>query len=746
MTSPAQPTNRLARESSPYLLLHASNPVDWYPWGAEAFERARREDKPIFLSVGYSTCYWCHVMERESFSNAAIAAQLNADFVAIKLDREERPDLDEIYMTATQLLTQQGGWPNSVFLTHDLKPFFAGTYFPPEDRYGRPGFPRLLSALTQAWRERRDELIEQAQAVAETIEQQLAGQLGTALPPETVIAAAQAHLARRFDPEWGGFGDAPKFPSPSNLWFLLDRARAGDGPAREMLTVTLERMARGGLQDQLAGGFHRYSTDGEWLVPHFEKMLYDNAELAALYAEVAHDQPQLDFARVARATLDFVLKELTGSHGGFLSAIDAETDGHEGAYYTWTTAELAQVLTPADLRLLGEIYGFDGRPNFEGARYVLHLPQSLAQRARARGLSPEALLAALEPGRAALAAARAQRARPLTDDKVLTDWNGLMIAACARVGQLLAEPRYVAAARAAARFVLTHLVAADGSLLHAWRAGHAHVPALLDDYAFLVRGLLALHEADGDETWLQSAVTLTAEQDRRLWDDDAGAYFNGGDDAHVLIRARSAHDGALPSGAGVAVINLLTLSARTGASTHSSRATRLLAAHAKAIEQFPLAHVSLLRGLARLPRGTQSAPLTTPAPGATPANTLDPSALVHVSACFEPDPGATWLRAEVRLEIAPGWHINAQPASLPFLVPTAVEAAHLRAASYPEGQPLRSALGSDPLRVYTGQVLIACELRADAAQEPLVVCFQPCDETRCLASTRVPVHPVARRS
>lgn len=745
MSAQGAPRNRLARESSPYLLLHASNPVDWYPWGPEAIERARREDKPIFLSVGYSTCYWCHVMERESFSNAAIAEQLNTGFVAIKLDREERPDLDEIYMTATQLLTQHGGWPNSVFLTHGLKPFFAGTYFPPDDRHGRPGFPRLLAALQQAWRERRDELIEQAEAVAEALEQQLVGRLGSALPSASVIVAAQAHLSRRFDPEWGGFGDAPKFPSPSNLWFLLDRARLGDGPAREMLTVTLERMARGGLHDQLAGGFHRYSTDGEWLVPHFEKMLYDNAELAALYAEVAHDQPQLDFARVARATLDFVLAELTGVHGGFLSAIDAETDGHEGAYYTWTAAELAEVLTPDDRRLLGEVYGLDGRPTFEGQRYVLHLPQSLASRASAQGRSPEALLAALAPGRAALLAARARRARPLTDDKVLADWNGLMIAACARAGQLLDEPRYVAAARAAARFVLTHLTAPDGSLLHVWRAGHAHVPALLDDYAFLVRGLLALHEADGDETWLHSALALVGEQDRRLWDDTAGVYFNGADDDTVLVRARSAHDGALPSGAGVVVLNLLTLAARTGEREHRTRAARLLTAQAHAIEQFPLAHVSLLRGLARLLAQPGATELSGAA--AYPATVGDAATdVVQVSAWFEPAAAAEWLAAEVRLDIAPGWHVNAHPASLPFLVPTRVSAAHVRAVRYPVGETLRSALGSDPLRVYAGQVHIACELRADAATQALEVGFQPCDETRCLAAVQVLVQPIARRA
>ena len=399
--------NRLARESSPYLQLHKDNPVDWYPWGEDAFARARVEDKPIFLSVGYSTCYWCHVMERESFSDPEIARQL---------------------------ITRSGGWPNSLFLTPDLKPFFAGTYFPPQDAHGRPGFPRVLSGLRQAWLFRRAELLQQADMVAQAMEQQLAPRLAAgALPGPELAASAQAALASRFDPRWGGFGRAPKFPSPANLFFLLERA-ALDQDAAEMLVFTLDAMARGGLMDQLAGGFHRYATDEAWLVPHFEKMLYDNAALARLYAEAAPLAPEAGFERIARFTLDFVLRELTGEAGGFLSAIDAETDGHEGAYYTWTAAELDLALPGKDGELFRAVHGMAGEPTFEADRYVVFLPAPYAEQAEAAGVSEAELMKTVEAQRRVLMAVRNERERPLVDDKVLTDWNGLMIGAMARGG------------------------------------------------------------------------------------------------------------------------------------------------------------------------------------------------------------------------------------------------------------------------------------------------------------------------
>jgi uncharacterized protein YyaL (SSP411 family) len=705
-----RPVNRLAKESSPYLLLHAENPVDWYPWGDEAFEQARREDKPLFLSIGYSTCYWCHVMERESFSDPEIARALNEGFVSIKLDREERPELDEIYMTATQLLTQSGGWPNSLFLTHDGKPFFAGTYFPPEDRHGRPGFVRVLSALREAWAFRRAEVLEQAEAVAEAIRTQGASSAGASLPEPSLAAALESALARRFDHHWGGFGRAPKFPSPSNLCFLLDRARGGSAEARTMLVITLDRMARGGIFDQLAGGFHRYATDAEWLVPHFEKMLYDNAALAPLYAEAAGLAPASGFARVARATLDFVLAELCNAEGGLLSAIDAETDGHEGAYYTWSAEQLTAALDPAAHALLAPAYGFDGPPNFEGQRYVLHLAEPLRDPER------------IEPGRRALLAVRSGRKRPLTDDKVLTDWNGLAIGALARCGALLPEPRYLEAARRAAQFVLEKLRDRDsGELRHAWRGGVAKVAALLDDYAFLVAGLLELHSASAEPRWLEEAQRLVAEQDRRLWDAQGEGYFNAGDDPRLLVRSKAAHDGAVASGQGIAALNLLALAERTGQGSFRERAERLLRAFGRAVAELPVAHVSLVRAVWLAAEASRAAPAP-PAPVLeTPAARAEE--IVMASGRIEAAAAGTWRPFRLELRIREGWHVNANPPLLRFLIPTEVKAADsaVRALRYPEADR------------YEGSVVIEGEVEVSQGGRASVrLTYQPCDEERCL--------------
>ncbi len=727
--------NRLSRESSPYLLLHAENPVDWYPWGEEAFARARADDKPIFLSVGYSTCYWCHVMERECFSDAEIARQMNEGFVAIKLDREERPDLDEIYMAATQLITRSGGWPNSLFLTHDLKPFFAGTYFPPRDAMGRPGFPRVLASLREAWGLRRSEVLHQAGTIAEAMGEHLSAVATGPLPvPDASLAeSAQGALSARFDATWGGFTRAPKFPSPSNLDFLVERA--ADGEAREMLVTTLDHMARGGIHDQLAGGFHRYSTDAEWLVPHFEKMLYDNASLARLYAETDRLAPGNGFAAVARATLDFVLAELTGPEGGFLSAIDAETDGHEGAYYTWTAGELKEALTPNDHVLLAAVYGFDGPPNFEDDRYVLHLPEPLAERARASGWAEDELRRRLDPGRRALLAARSRMKRPLVDDKVLTDWNGLMVGAMARAGELLAEPRYVSAARRAADFLLAKLVEPkSGTLLHAWRGGRAHIPAFLDDYAFLIEGLLRLHGATGEAPYLGEAVRLQAEQERRLGDSAAGGYFAAGEDPRLLFRAKPAYDGAVASGNGIAVLNLLELAGRTGRASFRERAEAALGAFAEGMETAALAHVTLLRALPRLvgapaPKPSASAP---PPPAASGIDLEDEARdVVEVGGRL----GAgteEWRPFAVELKIRKGWHLNAHPAGA-SLVPTTIVPVlgKLRGLRYPEGEPFGPA--SDATLVYRGQVRLEGEIDHQGGGAPAVeLAYQACDDARCL--------------
>jgi uncharacterized protein YyaL (SSP411 family) len=734
--------NRLAAESSPYLLLHADNPVDWYPWGEEAFEAARSEDRPIFLSVGYSTCYWCHVMERESFTDPETARAMNEAFVNVKVDREERPDVDEIYMTATQLLTRSGGWPNSLFLTPDLKPFFAGTYFPPREGLGRPSFPQVLQALREAWLLKRSEAMQRAEAVAEAMEVNLAGsrEATRAMPDPAVVAGLQTDLAGRFDPDWGGFGPAPKFPSPSNLDYLLDRA--ADDEARRMLVVTLDRMARGGVMDQLAGGFHRYSTDAAWLVPHFEKMLYDNAALARLYAEAVPLAPGAGFERVARFTLDFVLREMTSPDGGFLSAIDAETDGHEGAYYTWTEADLESGLPAADRSLFRMVYGLDGPPTFEGDRYVLHLPAPLPEQADRAGMSEEDLRRRLEPGREALLAARGRRERPLIDDKILTDWNGLMIGAMARVGQRLGEDRYVEAASRAAEFVLARLRDEAGTLLHTFREGQARVSAFLDDYAFLIEGLLRLQEAVGGDRWVGEAVRLAEEQEQRLGDPEVGGYFAAGEDPRLLFRAKPAFDGAVASGNGTAALNLIELGTLTGESRWSERAEAALLAFGEGVSRGPFGHVTLVRALARLQDRPPPAPkverVPSAAPGASAVESLEEEAreAVGVDGRLGRGEDEVWKPFTIDLEVRPGFHVNPNPAGEPALVATAVTGVRgsLRNVVYPRIQAVEVGESSEPgARGYRGRVRIEGEIEhrgGGAATIELV--YQACDEARCL--------------
>lgn len=714
------PRNRLAAESSPYLLLHASNPVDWHPWGEEAFAKARSENKPIFLSVGYSTCYWCHVMEREVFSDEAIAAQMNDGFVSIKLDREERPDLDEIYMTATQLLTRSGGWPNSVFLTHDLAPFFAGTYFPPRDWRGRPGFPRILQSVREAWALRRAGVEDQGRVLAQAIREQLASD--SEAPADVDPASEErlfAALDRRFDPLFGGFGAAPKFPAPANLFFLLERAATGDAASRKMLLTTLDRMARGGIHDQIGGGFHRYSTDASWLVPHFEKMLYDNAALARLYAEAAALEPAGDFAAVSRRTLDFILREMTSPQGGFFSAIDAETDGDEGAFYVFTRDELKAALGDDDAQA-ASAFGFDGAPNFEAERFVLHMPQPVEDRV---------VLQHLDPIREKLLRRRDTRTRPLTDDKVMTDWNGLTIAAMARAGALLTEPRYVEAGERAASFILANAKGPTGVLQHTFRGGRASIDGLLDDYAFLIEGLLELHEATARQSFLDEAGRLQEEQDTRLWDGERGGYFAAGEDRRSLVRAKPATDGAGSSGMGISVLNLARLARVTGDGSLLERARDTLRAFARPIDELPVAHATLIRAM----RGLPAAPAT--ASSIRFETGLDATALAVVEARGKLGAGtAEWRPFTLDLAIRSGWHVNANPASHEPLVPTEVSG-DVRAVVYPEPDTLDSRFSSESIAVYGGYVTIAGEIRVpNGNQEPKVtVTYQACDEGRCLA-------------
>ncbi len=540
-------TNRLSQETSPYLKQHAHNPVDWYPWGAEALERARLEDKPIFLSIGYSTCHWCHVMAHESFENEAVAALMNQHFINIKVDREERPDLDETYMTAVQLMTGRGGWPMSVFLSPDLKPFYAGTYFPPEDRGGMPGFPKILLALSEAYHQKRDTVVKMGQEVESRLHMMAAmgGQGGEFTPPE--IGQAASLLKDNFDREHGGFGGAPKFPRALELAFLLAQGRlTGDREGLTMVGLSLAKMARGGIYDQVGGGFHRYTVDGGWLVPHFEKMLYDNALLVPLY--LAHLQLTADplSRRVARETLDFVLRELRSPQGGFYSAWDADSEGVEGKFYVWSDQEVEAVLGP-DAPLAKAALGVTKAGNFEGQN-ILTAALSDQELATRFNLSPEEAARSLETTRERLLAARQTRIKPHRDEKVITAWNGLMLSALALGAQILGDKKYYEGAAAGARFLLTELWQSD-RLRRIWAGGQASIPGFLDDYAGLANACLDLYDTDFNPEWLKYAIRLGEQLDDLFLDAGDGTYFYvAKDQESILVRSKNIFDQSVPAG------------------------------------------------------------------------------------------------------------------------------------------------------------------------------------------------------
>jgi uncharacterized protein YyaL (SSP411 family) len=583
-------SNRLARERSPYLLQHADNPVEWYPWGDEAFARARAEDKPIFLSIGYSTCHWCHVMAHESFEDAEVAAVLNEHFVSIKLDREERPDVDRVYMMFVQATTGAGGWPMSVWLTPDLKPFFGGTYFPPTSRWGRPGFVDVLKKLAEAWRQERETILSDADGMVERLRS--LGSADDPAPDRAPVAGLDAVEAgigpfvQAFDQRFGGFGAAPKFPRPVELFFLMRAyAATGDRRARGMALETLRAMAMGGMRDHVGGGFHRYSVDAEWRVPHFEKMLYDQAQLVLAYLEGAQVSGEDLYSAVAEDTLDYVRRDLTAADGAFYSAEDADslspqpgesTGGHraekrEGAFYVWTAGELDRVLGD-DAPVVGRRFGVDVRGNalsdpqgeFEGQN-ILYVAQSIDDVAVRTGRSVDDVMAALARGRAAMFETRRLRPRPHLDDKVLTAWNGLMVGAFARAARVLVDsPRreeWRTAAERAASWIRDRLwIPGERRLLRRFRAGEAAIEGFCEDYAYLVHGVIELFQATGDAEWLEWALELNAVQTERFFDDRDGGWFSTtGTDRSVLLRLKEDYDGAEPAAASVTVGNLLML-------------------------------------------------------------------------------------------------------------------------------------------------------------------------------------------
>jgi uncharacterized protein YyaL (SSP411 family) len=604
--------NRLIQEKSPYLQQHAHNPVDWYPWGEEAFAKARAENKPIFLSIGYSTCHWCHVMEHESFENEGIAAYLNQEFVSIKVDREERPDIDRIYMSYVQSTTGSGGWPMSVWLTPDLMPFVGGTYFPPDNRYGRAGFPMILNRIAEAWQKDRERILESSVNVMEQMREQAERSSGTARTVgEAVLDSAFQYFRRSFDSRLGGFGGAPKFPRPSIHNFLLRYwKRTGNEEALDMVGATLIAMEKGGMNDQLGGGFHRYSVDEYWLVPHFEKMLYDQAQLVTSYLEAFQITKNDAMEMAARRTLDYLVRDMTAPEGAFWSAEDADSapdpaqpkQKSEGAFYIWAWQEVMD-LTGAEH---GQWFAFRSGMEREGnvrqdphqeftGRNILFQAHTLQETADHFSKPVDEVAKALAGAERTLFAARTQRARPHLDDKILTAWNGLMISAFAKAGKILNEPAYLEAAKRAAGFILGTLRQADGSLLRRYRGGEAGIDGMLDDYSFFVQALLDLYETTFDFRYLRDAVALTEKQQALFEDKEQGGFFASSQaDASKLMKLKDDYDGAEPSGNSAALMNLLRLSRITGRSDFDESARRLIAAFADRIASTPYAMPQML--------------------------------------------------------------------------------------------------------------------------------------------------------
>jgi uncharacterized protein YyaL (SSP411 family) len=604
-------TNRLASEKSPYLLQHQHNPVDWYPWGEEAFAKARSEDKPIFLSVGYSTCHWCHVMERESFENEQIAQLLNRDFVSIKVDREERPDVDRIYMQFVQATTGGGGWPMSVWLTPELKPFYGGTYFPPDERYGRPGFPRVLEAVADAWRRDRGRVVESSRDALEQLRRQAEFGGGRGLVDGAAIESAFNQFRRSFDSRLGGFGGAPKFPRPSVHNFLLRyHARTGNDEALEMVLTTLGAMARGGMRDHLGGGFHRYSVDEFWFVPHFEKMLYDQAQLAISYLEAHQITGEAKYADVARGIFDYVLRDLRDAGGGFYSAEDADSvidpahphEKGEGAFYIWTQREIEEAAGQPAARWLSYRFGVEENGNVRhdpqnefAGRNILFAAHSIEETAAHFDRGVEEVRAAILQGERLLLEARARRVRPHLDDKILTSWNGLIISAFAKGGAILHDERYAGAARRAADFVITRMYdPTAGLLFRRFRDGEAAIPGFLDDYAFFTQALLDLYEAQFDLRDLQLAAALAQRMRDRFEDADGGFFSTAAGDRTLVMRMKDEYDGAEPSGNSIAALSLLRLAQFTGNQDFQKSAEAVLTTFASRLTGAPTAVPQML--------------------------------------------------------------------------------------------------------------------------------------------------------
>ena len=730
--------NRLAEETSPYLLQHAYNPVDWYPWGEEAFAAARERNVPIFLSIGYSTCYWCHVMERESFESPQVAEIMNRDFVCIKVDREQRPDVDELYMTACQVFTRlstgqaSGGWPLNAFLDpNSLKPFFVGTYYPPQPGYGKPSFTQLLEGMHGAWNDQRTQVVAQADQIASLVASELEVQPGVRPLNAGLASQAAASLGQYHDEVNGGFGGAPKFPQPVYIELMVDAA--WDDPAiRAAVIRTLDGMAIGGVYDQVGGGFHRYAVDAEWTVPHFEKMLYDNGQLASVYADVHERTDDPYYAEVVRGILDYVLREMTSEDGAFLSAQDAEVDAKEGGSYIWRDADFRAALESQgrgdDVEFAMKVYGLDQGTNFQDPHHreeppanVLRMQERPGAIAAGMNMDRAVFMDRLRDVNKALLAVRDTRKQPGTDDKVLAAWNGLMIKGMADGGRILEEPRYVEAAERAADAVLEGLAAEGDGLYRTSRGEVAQINAFLEDYAMLAEGLVALYDATGDEQRLEQAAGLVAAARSRFWNDERGGWYDTeADQADLFIRSVNLGDGAVPSGSNTMLLVLLAMNERTGEASYLADAKAAFAGMSANLAQSP---VGMARGARAVLRAAKTNPDILPSVqvSAPPATAVRPALLKTA------DPNR-WI---VRLSIDPSMHINAHEPGDDELIGLSLEAVSggTVEVEWPEGVPYR-----DEIRIHRGMVDLPVRINRESPDSPVVirVGWQACTDTECL--------------
>lgn len=816
----SESTNRLINESSPYLLQHAHNPVDWYPWGAEAFEKAQQEQKPIFLSIGYSTCYWCHVMERECFENPEIAKMMNENFICIKVDREERPDVDDIYMAAVQIMTGSGGWPMSLFLTPPppvspittslaqndnapppnntwvaFQPFFAGTYFPPTPSYNRPSFPQILEQLSAVWNERKPEVLARADQIADAVKSQLESHNPVPTPINyDDINTAVSVLVQIFDNINGGFGQAPKFPQPTFLDFLIEvnqsisTADITNTKSRidHITEYTLERMATGGMYDQIGGGFHRYSTDEKWLVPHFEKMLYDNGQLASLYAKAAEIYQNEYYAQIACEICDYIVREMTDPQGGFYSAQDAEVDHREGLNYLWTKDDFNQSLHDANLsdelvKWADEIYGLNKGTNFQDPHHPEDIPRNVIflnsqpqHLARKYNLTTDDVNNRIGQINKILYQTRSQRKQPVTDDKIIVAWNGLMIKGFADTGRILKRADYINAANNAWQFINHNLKDEKGYLLRTWRQGKtSNIPAASEDYAFLISGLIALYQATGDNQLLADTIKLTSQANELFTDkqNPGGYYDTQPGRVDLFVRSKSSYDGAAPCANSVMLHNLLNLYTITGEPQFLTDAVVNLTAISQNISEKPIAVVNSTRALLRA-LTIAPAPIATigneeastkinppPSSSSSSANytskelqiSMDPHEIILI-------PGKT-TNAILTLNITPGCHINANNPNSNEVIPLSIEVLDNQinnnnnnkikiTADYPAGIPFT--LGDQRLLVYTDVIKIPITITyplnyTDTTNLPqIVMTYQICTDTACLAPMKF-IIPITRR-